>query len=88
MSELTRDGTAKPVSRDRILGREREQGKNYFLCSAHHEQDWQTCPVDSYYALCDDHTYKRKVENPSKLHVEFYSRTTAVLFPTKPNVSA
>ena len=40
MSRLTRDGTAEPVSRDQILGRERGQGKNHFPCSADHELDW------------------------------------------------
>ena len=40
MSRLTRDGTAKPVSRDQILRRERGQGKNRFPCTDH-EQDWQ-----------------------------------------------
>ena len=46
MSKLTRDGTAEPVSRDRILRRERGQRKNHFPCSAvDHEQDWQPCPV-------------------------------------------
>ena len=33
------------------------QGKNYFPCSADHEQDWQHYPVDTYSAMCDDHTY-------------------------------
>ena len=57
MSRLTRDGTAEPVSRDQITRRERGQGDNYFPCSADHEQDWQTYPVDPYSAICDDHTY-------------------------------
>ena len=42
MSRLTRDGTAKSVSRNRILRREREQ--EIFLCSADHGQDWQAYP--------------------------------------------
>ena len=41
MSRLTRDGTAEPVLRDQILGREREQGNVDFLCSADHVQEWQ-----------------------------------------------
>ena len=46
MSKLTRDGTAESVSRDQILRRERGQRIIHFLCSAaHHEQDWQSCPV-------------------------------------------
>ena len=46
MSKLTRDGTAEPVLRDQILGRERGQRIIHFPCSAaDHEQDWQPCPV-------------------------------------------
>ena len=29
----------------------------YFPCSADQVQDWQPYPVDSYSAICDDHTY-------------------------------
>ena len=58
MDRLTRDGTAEPISRDQILRRERGRGKNvYFPCSADHEQDWQSYPVDPYSAISDDHTY-------------------------------
>ena len=60
MSRLTRDRTAEPVSRDQILGREREQGNIHFSCSADHEQDWQPYPVDPYSSyMCEDydHTY-------------------------------
>ena len=46
MSRLTRDETAKPVSRDQILRRERRQGTDKFPCSADHKQDWQPYPVD------------------------------------------
>ena len=48
MIRLTRDGTAETVSRDRILRRERGQGKLHFPCSADHELDWQPYPVDPY----------------------------------------
>ena len=51
MSRLARDGTAKLVSRDQILRRERGQGKTHFPCSADHEQDWQPYPVDPYPAI-------------------------------------
>ena len=44
--ELTRDGTAAPVSRDQILRGERRQVFIYFSCSADHKQDWQPYPVD------------------------------------------
>ena len=57
MSRLTRDGTAKPVSRDQILRRVRGQGNIHFPCSADHEQDWQPYPVDPYSAESADHTY-------------------------------
>ena len=57
MSRLVRDGTAEPVSRDQFLRHERGQGKHIFSCSAYHEQDSQPEPVDSYSAICDDHTY-------------------------------
>ena len=46
MSKLTRDGTAKLVSRDQIPRRERGQGIIHFPCSAaDHEHDWQPCLV-------------------------------------------
>ena len=48
MNRLTRDGTAKYVSRDRILRRERGQVNIHFPCSADHEQDWQPYPADHY----------------------------------------
>ena len=48
MSRLIRDETAKPVSRGQILRRDRGQGNIYFPCSADHEQDWQSYPVDPY----------------------------------------
>ena len=54
MSRLTQDGTAKPVSLDQILGRERGQGNICSLCSADHEQVWESYPVDLY---SDDFTY-------------------------------
>ena len=57
MSRLTRDGMAEPVSRDQILRHARGQGNINFPCSADDKQDWQSCPVDLYSAICDDHTY-------------------------------
>ena len=46
MSKLKRDGTAEPVSRDKILRRKRGQRIIHFPCSAaDHEQDWQLCLV-------------------------------------------
>ena len=61
MSRLTRDGTAEPVSRDQILRHARGQGNINFPCSADHEQDWQPYPVDPYFAICDDHTQKARL---------------------------
>ena len=57
MSELTRDETIEPVSRDQILRRERAQGNIHLHCSADHEKEWQSYPVDPYTAECADHTY-------------------------------
>ena len=51
MSRVTRDGTAKLVSRDQTLRRERGQGNVCIACSAKHEQDWQRHPVDPYSAI-------------------------------------
>ena len=42
MSRLTRDGTAKSVSRNQILKRVRD--KEIFPCSADHGHDWQADP--------------------------------------------
>ena len=51
MSRLTRDGTAKPVSRNQILRREWREGNIIFPCPADHEQDyWQSYLVDPYYS--------------------------------------
>ena len=48
MSRLTRDGTAEPVSRDKILRRGRGQGNIFSSCSADHEQYRQPYPVAPY----------------------------------------
>ena len=74
MSRLTRDGTAEPVLRGRILRRVRGQGDIHFPCSAEHEQDGQLHPVDPYSAIiCDDHTYQSNVAtvaiSPTWFHV-------------------
>ena len=55
MSRLTRDGTtAKTVSRDQILRRERGQGNVHFPCSAADVQDGQPYTVDPYTCyMCD-----------------------------------
>ena len=51
-----RDGTAEPVSRDKIFRRERGQENIIFLCSADHVQDWQPYPVDPYSCYMCDYT--------------------------------
>ena len=57
MSRLTRDGNAKPVSRDQILRRKCGQGSIHFPSLADHEQDWQLYPVDPHSCYMCDHTY-------------------------------
>ena len=52
MSRLTRDGTAKSVSRNQIFRREREQGN--FPWSADHVNRIGNLPVDLYSAAYDD----------------------------------
>ena len=90
MSRLTRDGTAEPVSRDQILRHARGQGNIHFPCSADHEQDWQPYPVDSYSAICDDHTYihtflganedrKKKKKNPVQLTTSTIGKHTRLI---------
>ena len=78
MKKLTRDGTAEPVSRVRILRRERGQGNIHFPCSADHGQDRQPYPVDPYPATCDDHTYIIPSEFPeaSLINRAFYNIIT------------
>ena len=56
MSRLTRDGTAKTISKDKILRRERGQGNIIFPCSTDHVQDRQPYPVDPYSCYMCDHT--------------------------------
>ena len=56
MSRVTRDGTAEPVSRDKILRREHGEGNIHFPCLADHVQNWQPYPVDSYSCYVCDHT--------------------------------
>ena len=68
MSWLTRDGTAKPVSRNQIIS----GGKEIFPCSADHEQDWQPYAVDLYSAVRDDHTCIR-------IYLSVYSQLPPVI---------
>ena len=55
MSRLTRDGTAKPVSRNQISGVNGDKG--IFPWSADHVNRIGNLPVDLYSAICDDNTY-------------------------------
>ena len=59
MSRLARDGTAEPISRKQIIGRERGQVNIHSPCLADHEQYWQPYPVDPYSAMCDDQTVEK-----------------------------
>ena len=68
MGRLPRDGTAEPVSRDRILRRERGNGKNVFFSSVGNEQDWQPDPVDPYSAESADHTYPNHAPSSSSTY--------------------
>ena len=61
MSRLTREGTAKLVSRDEVVRRERGQENINFPCSAGHEQDWQPQPVDPYACYMCHHTHMLSV---------------------------
>ena len=80
MSRLTQDGTAKPVPRDQILRRER--GQRYFrsLCSADHEQVWQSYPVDPY---SDDFTYILY-----HLYIQQYYRCVCIVCTIRNNAAA
>ena len=50
--EMTRDGTAEPVSRDLFFRHERRQGNTHFItCSADYGQDGQPYLVDPFYFL-------------------------------------
>ena len=49
-------GRLNPSRETKFSGTHRDR-RNYFPCSADHEQDWQPYPVDPYSAICDDHTY-------------------------------
>ena len=61
MNRLTRDGTAEPVPRNKILRRELNGNRVtliFFPCSADHEQDWQPYqvhPFSAICAICDDY---------------------------------
>ena len=58
MSRLTRDGTAEPVSREKILRHTRGQENIHFPCSADHEQDWQlTRLIHTLLCVMTIHTY-------------------------------
>ena len=56
MSRLTRDGTAKPVSRNQIFRRVNGD-KEIFPWSADHVNRIGNLPVDLCSAICDDNTY-------------------------------
>ena len=57
MSRLTRDGTTEPVSRDQILRRVRGPNNISFSLFSRPRAGLTTFTVNSYSAICDDHTY-------------------------------
>ena len=61
--------TAKLVSRDQILRRERGQGNVNLLCSADNKQDWQAYPVDPCSCCMCDHTYPAMTYYHIKIHI-------------------
>ena len=66
MSRLTRDGTAKTISRDQNLRRERGQGNIDFPRTADHVQDWQPYPglIHTLAVYVTIHTYYIHVGGP------------------------
>ena len=69
--------------RGQILRGERGPGNTHFPCSADHEQDWQPYPVDSYSAICDDHTYMHRATYILQMHLilrQKISNPTAALY--------
>ena len=74
MSRLTLDGTAEPVSRDKILRREwTRTGNLHFPCSADHEQDWQPYRlIHTLLYVMTIHTYI--LWQPPAAHLDEHSR--------------
>ena len=65
-----RDEMVDPVSRDRILRRERGQEEDAKkLCSADHELDWQQYPIDF------DHTLLKVVTTYMHTYIHTYIHT-------------
>ena len=85
ISGLTRDETAEPVSRDKILRREQRQRNIHFPCSAYHKHDWQPYTVDSYSSTRDAHTHIH-IYSSSILTVHFSLANVA--FARRPPVAA
>ena len=76
MSRPTRDGSAEPVSRDKILWRKRGQGNMYFPCSADRQgQDCQPYLVGPslatvYVMAIHTYTYLYKCQVPGRTRRE------------------
>ena len=66
MSRLTRDGTAKPVSRNQIFRRER--GQNKIIWSAYHVNRIGNLPIDLYSAICYDNNNNNNCYNCCSVH--------------------
>ena len=72
MSRLTRNGTAKPVSRDQTFMGGRGKGSTDFPCLTDHEQDWQPYTVDPCYCYMCNHTNIHTYTLPKKgMEVEY-----------------
>ena len=57
MSRVTRDGTSEPVSRDQILGHEREKEKLIFPVQLTTSRTGNLTWLILTLAICDDHTF-------------------------------
>ena len=76
MSRLTRDGTAEPSRETKFSGTHGDRGI-FFSCSADHEQDWQSYPVDPYSAKCDDHPSIHTYYSTKKTVLRVFSRSAS-----------
>ena len=77
---LTRDGTAKPVSRDQIPRCERDRGEIIFPCSADHEQDWKSYLVDPYDTLLEVPTIHTYIQTTHPIYTSMQYKAHLVPF--------
>ena len=79
MSRLTRDGTAKPVSRNQILRRKRSQGNVIFTYSADHEQDWQPYKIDYAMTIHTCNVRYRKYQRQYSIPMDSFLKVTLLI---------